>query len=104
MRLDENSFTTSRIGVRRSYRVHGPDARPKLVVKAPPQADGTGTQVHIANGPFRTSDFGFPSGFGFHLWLSPEFRHAPNLGLTVSSPRSTRQRSARRCAAARRRS
>src|SRR5213594_418531 len=65
MRLDENSFTTSRIGVRRSYRVHGPDARPKLVVKAPPQADGTGTQVHIANGPFRTSDFGFPSGFGF---------------------------------------
>src|SRR6266540_4453842 len=34
MRLDGNCFATSRIGVRRSDRVHGPDARPTLEVEA----------------------------------------------------------------------
>src|SRR5206468_12850196 len=34
MRLDGNAPPTSRIGVRRSDRVHGPSARPKLEFKA----------------------------------------------------------------------
>src|SRR5881296_4447640 len=34
MRLDGNALPTSRIGVRRSCKVHGPDARPKLEVGA----------------------------------------------------------------------
>ncbi len=34
MRLDGNCFTTSRIGVRRSDKVPGPDARPNLEVEA----------------------------------------------------------------------
>jgi len=34
MRLDGNYFASSRIGVRRSDQVHGPDARPELEVKA----------------------------------------------------------------------
>src|SRR5437867_1571446 len=34
MRLDGNYFASSRIGVRRSDQVHGPNARPKLEVEA----------------------------------------------------------------------
>src|SRR5213592_4904696 len=35
MRLDGNYFASSRIGVRRSDQVHGPNVRPKLEVEAP---------------------------------------------------------------------
>src|SRR5436309_4140314 len=34
MRLDGNYFASSRIGVRRSDQVHGPNVRPKLEVEA----------------------------------------------------------------------
>ena len=40
MRLDENAFTTSRIGVRRSDGVHSPNVRPEPQGKALCESQG----------------------------------------------------------------
>src|SRR5881628_2747034 len=77
MRLERNGFTTSRIGVRRSCQVLGPDARPKLEVEAPPEREIRIPKPEIRKKPefripkarisdgLRSSAFGLRISFGF---------------------------------------
>ena len=59
MRLDGNALPTSRIGVRRSCKVHGPNAPPKLEVKALPEAFSEKHNGRTFVRPFHTRFF-FP--------------------------------------------
>src|SRR5436309_10284371 len=79
MRLERNGFTTSRIGVRRSCQVLGPDARPKLEVEAPPEREIRIPKPEIrkksearrpktaARPKFAPSEFGIRASFGLRI-------------------------------------